>query len=362
VTDKTGERADRLDERLRDAELDALLVTNPVNLRYLTGFTGTNGVCVTGPGLRWFVTDFRYVQQAEREVPAFERARGSRDLLGDVRERLEGTGVRRLGFEDHDVTVHRHGRLRAALPEEVQLVPAGQQIEELRAVKDPNEVEAIHAAASLTTEVLDHLRATGLGGRTELEVARDLEREMRARGAQPAFPTIVAAGANGALPHAVPGERPIGPGELVVIDLGCLLDGYCSDCTRTLVGGEPTGEARAVYEVVLEAQQKALGAVRAGAGCRAVDAVAREVIDAAGHGERFGHGLGHGVGLEVHEGPRLTQSAEESETLLAGNVVTVEPGVYLPGELVVRIEDLVVVGDEGPEVLTPFPKELTIVG
>ncbi len=353
-----SERADRLAELLRERELDALLVTNMVNVRYLTGFTGTNGICLVGAGLREFVTDFRYLEQAERQLRGFELRRGRQDLLGDVVEPLAAAGARRVGFEDLDLSVRRHQRLREIVSEEMELVAAGQLVEELRAVKDDGELGSIRAAAGLVTEVLEHLRETGFGERTEAAVARDLDAQIRARGAEPAFPTIVAAGANGALPHASPGEARVDPGALVVVDLGCLLDGYCSDCTRTLVSGDLGEEALSVYELVLETQERALRAVRAGAGCREVDALAREAITDAGHGERFGHGLGHGVGLEVHEGPRLTQFADESERLRAGNVVTVEPGVYLPGEFGVRIEDLVVVGDEGPEVLTSFPKGL----
>jgi len=356
-----SERADRLTERLRERGLDALLVTNIVNIRYLTGFTGTNALCLVGDGLRAFLTDFRYVEQAEHEVSGFDRVQGKRDLLGDLRDLLAPAGARRVGFEDHDVSVHRHGRLRSALPDSVELESAGQLVEGLREVKDEKEIAAIRAAAELATEVLEQLRETGFRGRTERQVAGDFEAEMRARGAEPAFPTIVAAGPNGALPHATPGDATVLPGSLVVVDFGCLLDGYCSDCTRTLASGDPPDEAVAVYELVLRAQEAALGAVRAGAVCREVDGVAREVIAEAGHGDRFGHGLGHGVGLEVHEGPRLTQSAEDSERLEAGNVVSVEPGVYLPGELGVRIEDLVVARDTGPEVLTSFPKTLTIV-
>jgi Xaa-Pro aminopeptidase len=179
---------------------------------------------------------------------------------------------------------------------------------------------------------------------------------MRARGSEPSFPSIVAGGANGALPHHEPGEDPIRPGTLVTVDMGCIVDGYCSDCTRTFAAEGASDEAREVYELVLDAQETSLAAVKAGADCKAVDAVARELIDKAGHGDRFGHGLGHGVGLEVHENPTLSQRSEGS--LAAGNVVTVEPGVYLPGELGGRIEDLGVVGDEGPEVLTSFPKTL----
>jgi Xaa-Pro aminopeptidase len=356
-----AERADGLVGKLRERELDALLVTNLVNVRYLTGFTGTNAVCVVGEGLRAFVTDFRYVEQAEREVSGFDRVQGKRDLLGDLRDLLASDGARRVGFEDHDVSVHRHRRLRETLPDAVELEPAGQIVEGLREVKDDGEVEAIRAAAELATEVFERLAETGFDGRPEIEVARAFEAEIRARGAEPAFPTIVAGGRNGALPHATPGDAPVTSGSLVVVDFGCRLDGYCSDCTRTLASGNPSEEASAVYELVLGAQESALAATRAGAVCREVDAVAREAIAGAGHGERFGHGLGHGVGLEVHEGPRLTQSAEESERLAAGNVVTVEPGVYLPSELGVRIEDLVVVREEGPEVLTSFPKALTVV-
>jgi Xaa-Pro aminopeptidase len=356
-----SQRVDRLTERVRERELEALLVTNMVNVRYLTGFTGTNAICVVGEDIRAFVTDFRYVEQAEREVSGFDRIQGKRDLLGDLRDLLADRGARRVGFEDHDVTVHRHGRLRESLPDAVELKPAGQVVEGLREVKDEKEVAAIRAAAELATEALERLVESGLAERSEREVARDFEADLRARGAEPAFPTIVAAGANGALPHATPGDDPVKPGSLVVVDFGCRLDGYCSDCTRTLASGEPPDEAVAVYELVLGAQEAALEAARPDAVCREVDAVARDAIAEAGHGERFGHGLGHGVGLEVHEGPRLTQAAEESERLAGGNVVTVEPGVYLPGELGVRIEDLVVVRDDGPEVLTSFPKALTVV-
>lgn len=361
MTAESRRRADRLEELVRERELDALVVTDLVNMRYLTGFTGTNGLCLVGEGLRTFFTDFRYVEQAERQVAGFERVRGRQDLLRDACERLAAADARRVGFEDHDLTVRRHARLREHLADEIELAASGQLVERLREVKDEDELRAIRVAADLATEMLELLHETGFRGRTERAVARWIEAEMRERGAEPSFDTIVAAGSNGALPHAMPGEEPIGPGALVVVDLGCRIDGYCSDCTRTLASGEPADEAAAVYELVLRAQEAALQAVKAGAGCRAVDSAARDLIQEAGHGDRFGHGLGHGVGLEVHEGPRLTQAADESERLRAGNVVTVEPGVYLPGAVGVRIEDLVVVGEEGPERLTPFPKALTAV-
>jgi Xaa-Pro aminopeptidase len=209
--------------------------------------------------------------------------------------------------------------------------------------------------------VYEHIAARGLVGRTEREVALDIEREARERGAEGlSFPSIVAGGGHGALPHAEPRDVRIEADTLVVVDTGCVLDGYCSDATRTFATGTLSGEARAVYDLVLEAQIASLGAVRAGVSGKAVDTVARDLIAAAGHGDRFGHGLGHGVGLEIHEAPRLSQSADDSP-LVAGNVVTVEPGVYLPGKLGVRIEDLVVVTEDGSENLTGYTKELVTV-
>jgi Xaa-Pro aminopeptidase len=215
-------------------------------------------------------------------------------------------------------------------------------------------------AAELADDVLRAVvLEPGLVGRTEREVARAIERGLREREAEPSFPPIVAAAENGALPHAEPRDAEIPRGTLVVVDWGARVDGYCSDCTRTFATGELDGGAREIYELVERAQAQALAEVRAGASCSAVDAVARTLIEEAGYGDRFGHGLGHGVGLEVHEEPRLTASAEGE--LVPGNVVTVEPGVYLPGELGVRIEDLVAVGEDGQEVLSSVPKELTQV-
>jgi Xaa-Pro aminopeptidase len=352
-------RADRLASRVRERELDALLVTNVVNVRYLTGFTGTNAACVVGDGVRRFLTDFRYVEQAKQEVDGFELERGRQDLLKELAGSLSG----KVGFDDSHLTVRAHERLRAAADGRFELVSAGGLVEELRQVKEPGEMCAIREAARLADEVLEYLRDRGFAGRTEREVALDLEREMRDRGADdPSFPTIVAAADNGALPHAQPRKEPIPEGTLVVVDLGCVLDGYCSDCTRTFATGRLAGEARDVYELVLGVQEAAVGEVRAGVGCRELDAHARALIEAEGHGEHFGHGLGHGVGLEVHEGPRLSPTAGEDETLAAGTVVTVEPGVYLPGAFGVRIEDLVAVTDDGCEVLSRFPKSLTTVG
>jgi Xaa-Pro aminopeptidase len=348
-------RGDRLAALVAERELDLLLVTELVNVRYLTGFGGTNGACLCGGDTRVFFTDFRYTERAEAEVEGWDVVTVSDDWLGGIAARFSGA----VGFEDDQVSVRLLKRIEEKAPEGVTLVPAGGGVEQLRRVKDEKELAAIAAAAELTDDVWRWSLERGLAGRAEREVAATAEARIRELGAEPSFPAIVAAGPNGALPHAEPGEREIGAGELVVFDMGAQLDGHCSDGTRTFATGEPGEHARQVYETVLAAQAAALDAIAAGVGGEAVDSVAREVIEAAGHGDRFGHGLGHGVGLEVHEGPRLSQRSED--VLAAGEVVTVEPGIYLPGDLGVRIEDLVVVTDEGHRNLSGLPKKLEIV-
>ena len=348
-------RGERLEKKLAERELDRMLVTDLTNVRYLTGFTGTNGACVCGPGLRLFLTDFRYTERAAAEVSEWETVTVTGDWLGGIAERLQG----RTGFEDDHVSVRLLEKLKEKLPEGVEMVAAGGRVEELRRVKDAGELALIEAASKLADEVWRWSVEQGLAGRSEREVARAAEARIRELGGDPSFPAIVAAGPNGALPHAEPGEREIGRGELVVFDMGAQLDGYCSDGTRTFATGDPGEEAIAVYEVVREAQAASLEAIRAGVEGEDVDKVAREAIERAGHGERFGHGLGHGVGLEVHEGPRL--SPRSDDVLAAGEVVTVEPGIYLPGKFGVRIEDLVVVGENGLRNLSSLPKELQII-
>jgi Xaa-Pro aminopeptidase len=355
------DRADRVADALQEREHDMLLVTDLVNVRWLTGFTGSNAAAVVGrEGSRRFVTDFRYLTQSAEEVdPAWEREIAI-DLLAGVVKGLPGSGELRLAFDDAHMSVKDHGRLESMLRAGIELVPAGGAIETLRAVKDADELEAIRAAARLADDALTEVLGRGLVGRTERDVALDLEFTMRRMGAQAAsFPPIVAAGEHGALPHATPRDMPIPAGTLVVVDWGAQLDGYASDCTRTYATGDIDPRDGQVYELVLQAQEAALAAVRPGPTGREVDAVARSIIDAAGHAEHFGHGLGHGVGLDVHEGPRLSKQGEAA--LAAGMVVTVEPGVYVPGAVGVRIEDLVIVTDDGAEVVSSLPKELQFV-
>jgi Xaa-Pro aminopeptidase len=344
-------------DRLELGDLDALVVTNLVNVRYLTGYTGSNGVAVVAPDRRLFLTDFRYMTQAASEVSGFEVARGERDLLGDVAEALSG----RVGFEDGSLSVRRLERLRSLVGNRTELVPAGDLVEALRAIKEPAEAESVRSAAALADEALSRVLERGLAGRTEHDVAVDLVHEILVLGASAqSFDPIVASGAHGALPHASPRKEPIPADVLVTIDWGAVVDGYCSDCTRTYATGDGVeDEALEVYELVRGVQQASLEEVRAGRAGKDVDAVGRATISDAGHGEHYGHGLGHGVGLEVHEGPTL--SPRSQDTLVAGNLVTVEPGVYVPDRFGVRIEDLVAVTDGGCEVLSSLPKELTVV-
>lgn len=352
-------RAERLSELVAAEGLDALLVTDLFDVRWTCGFTGTSGLAVVGPELRIFVTDFRYVEQAAAQVAGFDRRRAETELFDALPGVLQAGDVR-LGFDDAELTVRRHAALRERLGERVEVVAAGGLVKRLRAIKDSGEIERIHAAAALADEALEVVLEGGLAGRAEREVALALEIAMRERGAEAAsFEPIVASGPHGALPHAEPRDAEIPRDVLVVIDWGARLDGYCSDCTRTYATGDVGEEAAAAHALVDRAREAALGALRPGPTGREMDAVARELIEAAGQGERFGHGLGHGVGLEVHEGPRLGRTGDVP--LAAGNVVTIEPGVYVPGRFGVRIEDLAVVGEDGAEVLTDLDRTLQVV-
>ena len=355
------DRADALADALAGREADQLLVTNLVNVRWLTGFTGSSGAAIVGrDGTRRFVTDFRYLTQSAEQIdPAWEREI-SVDLLAGVTKGLPGSGEIRLAFEDAHVSVKDHAKLAGMLRGGIELVAAGDTIEKLRAIKDPDELDAIRAAARLADDALAEVLGRGLVGRTEREVALDVEFTMRRMGAEAAsFPPIVASGEHGALPHAVPRDVTIPANTLCVIDWGAQLDGYASDCTRTYATGELDPRDAGIYALVLRAQEAGVQAVRPGPTGREVDAVARTIIDAAGHAEHFGHGLGHGVGLAVHEGPRLSKQGDA--VLAAGMVVTVEPGVYVPGAVGVRIEDLVIVTDEGAEIVSTLPKDLQVV-
>jgi Xaa-Pro aminopeptidase len=327
------------------------------NLRWLTGFTGTSGLALVGADDACFFTDFRYVERAERELaPRFDRVSAERELLASAAERLHG----RVGYDDAHTSVKNLRKLEELVAEGVELVPAGGLVERLRRCKDEGELRAIGEAARIADQAYEWVFERGVVGRSEREIMLDAHQRMRQLGADdPSFPAIVAAGENSALPHHESSDRVVGAAELLLIDMGAIVDGYCSDCTRTVATGEIDDETMEVYELVRSAQATALEAVRVGVQVRDADSAARDPIAAAGHGERFGHGLGHGVGMEVHEAPRVSQKSDE--TLEAGDVITVEPGVYLPGRFGVRIEDLVAVADEGCRNLSGLSRELRVV-
>jgi Xaa-Pro aminopeptidase len=339
-------------EALRSCIEEPLLVSNLVNVRYLVGFESSNAALVVEPDQVRLFSDFRYAELG-RAVEGVEFVETKRSLYAALGELLEG----RIGFEAEDLTYGRWEKLSA---DGVELVPRRGLVEELRAVKDDAELEAVRRAAALTSEAYARFAEERFAGRTERELAWRLDELFHELGAEaPAFETIVASGPNSARPHARPSDRKVGGGETIVVDAGVRLDGYCSDCTRTFATGSLPERLEEAYAVCLEAQLAGLEAIRAGATGVAVDGAARRVIDEAGFREAFGHGLGHGVGLDVHEAPRLAK--ESGDTLAAANVVTVEPGIYLEGLGGIRIEDLVIVGEDGPEITTGFTKDLVSV-
>ena len=354
-------RAAQLVALCEQSQVDAFVVTDSHDLRWLTGFTGSSGIAICGPSVMAFVTDFRYVEQAEDQVDdCFDRVICRLSLEDGLTETLPEGGLL-IGFDGRTVTVAGLQRLTAALADRANLKETGSHVAQLREVKDPHEIEAIAAATSVADEALTATIESGLIGRTERAVAWQLEQEMRNRGAEAlSFEPIVASGPHAALPHAMPRDREILPNQLVVIDWGAQLGGYCSDCTRTLATGDVDEESTAVYELVLRAQSLAREKVKPGITGSELDQSARGLIEDAGYGERFGHGLGHGVGLEVHEGPRVSRTG--SSSIVEGNVITIEPGIYIPGRCGVRIEDLVVVTEDGARSLTALPREMSIVG
>jgi Xaa-Pro aminopeptidase len=349
------QRRDRLRMQLERARLDAMLVLDRLNALYLSGFDGSNcRLLVTRDHGDWFLTDFRYIQTAQKQIKGAEvllmRQFGD-PVFPDLLKRLK---VRRLGFEE-GISWGAHRSLAETL-EGVTLKPAGGLVSKLRMVKDSAEVTAIARAQQLNEAMqADALVAAARLQLTEASLARRMRDYLADHEAAEAFDTIVAAGPNSSLPHARPGANPIQPGGYLLLDSGARLGPYHSDMTRTVVLGRGSIKHREIYQIVLDAQLAALAEIGPGVACRKVDQAARRVISKAGYGEYFGHGTGHGVGLEIHEGPRLNQSTKEC--LEPGMVVTVEPGIYLPGFGGVRIEDLVVVTEKGWRNLTSVDKD-----
>jgi Xaa-Pro aminopeptidase len=348
-------------ERLAALLEDPLLVAGPpyilggqANVRYLTGLDSSNSALLVEPdGSATLYADFRYAHRG-RQVPDVEFVEVARSLLPAIGEQLAG---RRIAFEEANLP---YAGYRALVDAGVDAAPTGPLVESIRAVKDDAEIAIMRRAGALSDEIFDALSQERFGGRTERELVWWVERSFRDAGADGvSFPTVVAAGETGTSPHAVPGDEPIEEGVLVIVDAGCMVDGYCSDCTRTFAVGEVSERLREIYALCLEAQLAGLAAVAPGVHGKDADAAARNVIAEAGLGDAFGHGLGHGVGVQIHEWPVLRP--ESTDVLEPGNVVTVEPGIYLPGTGGVRIEDLVLVTDDGAERLTQLAKDLLTV-
>jgi Xaa-Pro aminopeptidase len=347
------------------SRLDGVLVTDSTDVHYLSGFRGDDALLVVTAGAALIVSDSRYWTQITEEAPGFDlvMSEGSGALLDDavsafVRALGAGGGDAALGFQGGSLSYADHRALRRRF--HGRLRDVGDHVSALRCVKDETEIATMRAAAAVADAALEAVIDQGLRGRAEADVAWAIGQAVHDAGGDGlAFPAIVAGGPQGALPHALAGERVIVEGDLVVVDMGARLEGYNSDITRTFAVGRVGDEERTVYDVVARAQHAGLAAALGGVDCVAVDAAARRVIDDAGYGERFGHGTGHGVGLDVHEQPRLGRRS--GGRLRAGMVVTIEPGIYLPGRFGVRIEDTVAVTAGGCECLTLYPKELQIV-
>ncbi len=357
------ERRRNLWQKVQPQGVEAFLLVNvegsdQPNLRYLTGFTGTFGVLILAGGDALFLTDPRYTEQAQAQVDLpVEEVRGR--WLPQVVERLRALGAKRVGLGSTRLSLHLFEELRKA-GEGLEFVPLGAPVEELRRIKTETEIQKIKEAVELTEAGLHWILPRIRPGMSEREVALELEFWYRKEGADGvAFDLIIAAGPRSSRPHHRAGPEKLQAGDLVLFDVGVRMDGYCADLTRVVALGRPGSKAQETYRLVLEANRAGIAAIRAGVSGKDVDAQARRVIEEAGLGELFGHGLGHGVGLEVHEGPRLSATSED--TLAAGMVVTVEPGVYFPGEFGVRIEDLVVVAADGARVLSAFPKDELLV-
>jgi Xaa-Pro aminopeptidase len=340
-------------ERLREVLEEPLLVTNPTNILYLFGFRSSNAALLVEPDRARLFSDFRY-SEAARAVEGVEFEETKRALLADLTGRLSG----RIGFEADFVSYSGYETLRGG---SIEPVPRRGLVEGLRAVKDTEELAAIKSACAITDRVFERLIEEPFVGRTERDIAWMIEQLFHDEGAEAvAFETIVASGPNSARPHGRATDRPIGRGETVIVDTGCIVGGYASDYTRTFTTGFVEGPIKEAYALVLAAQQAGFDALRAGVRGLDADAAARRVVDETAFAGTFGHGLGHGLGLEVHEAPRL--SAESKDTLASGNVVTVEPGIYLEGRAGIRIEDNVVVTDIGIQNFTGFRKDLITVG
>jgi Xaa-Pro aminopeptidase len=352
------QRVQALRKKMADQGIPALLIINPYNRRYISGFTGTAGFAVVTETENLFFTDFRYIEQASEQAPHFQIIKHEQKAILSIKAELERLHIKRLGIEQNHV-VHSQFLSFTSDLSPVELVGVEGLVESLRVNKDESEIKTMSEAAKIADAAYEHILSFIRPGLTEREVAIELEFYMRKQGAkESSFDIIVASGYRSALPHGVASDKVIGPGEFVTLDFGAFYQGYCSDLTRTFIVGPATDRHLEIYQIVLEAQLNGLN-LRKGMTGREADALTRELISKHGYGDRFGHSTGHGLGMEVHEAPSL---APRSETVLQpGMVVTVEPGIYIPGFGGVRIEDDVIIREQGIEVLTKSSKDLVII-
>lgn len=360
-----NQRTRNLLNLLKDEEVGAMIVVNPSNRRYLSNFTGSAGLLYISEKTQALLTDFRYIEQASSQCPDFEILNHqSKGMVGLLKELMDKDQVKKVAIESDSVTYTQYLGYEVGF-DDIEIKGTQSLVERLREVKDADEINNIRRAEAIGdiafTHIISFIKDRYLDGVTENEIALELETTMRKHGASgTSFSSIVASGAKSSLPHAVPGDKILENGDFVVMDFGCIYNGYCSDMTRTIVVGEPSDKHLDIYNTVLLANEEAIKAIKPGKTGKEIDDVARKIISDKGYGDYFGHGLGHSVGLDIHEEPRLSPAGDSK--LEVGMAVTVEPGIYIPDFGGVRIEDLVVVREDGIENLTFSPKELIVIG
>lgn len=352
-------RLDKLRQAMRNSGLDGFIVTNMQNWRYISGFTGDNAVLLITEKDKILITDFRYLDQADEETDGYEIVKSTASTHDNLAEHVAKLGLKKVGFEESTISYREYKSLNSKLSG-TELFPTSNVIEKIRQVKDNEEIKAIRRAAEIADKAFKHILNIIKPGISEIEIAAELEYQMKKMGSEePAFDTIIASGVRSALPHGAASSKTLGDGEFVTIDFGAVIEGYHSDMTRTMIIGEPDSKQKKIYDIVLQAQVTAVQAVRPWAKCLEIDSVARNIIDAEGYGENFGHGLGHSVGLEIHERPAF--NTRDDTVLEPGMVMTVEPGIYISNWGGVRIEDLVLVTENGYEVISTSPKHLIML-
>lgn len=348
---------EKLNDALKAKHLDAIVVLTDFNRRYLSGFTGTSGALIITKTHNLLITDFRYIEQATAQAPKFKIIKQQGNLIEAVKQELEQLKVQNVGFEGNLVSYDTYLQLSKSY---ISLISISGLIEKIREVKDEDEIALIQKAAEIVDETFEYILTVAKAGMTELQLKAKLESKMLELGAEgTSFDTIVASGVRGALPHGVASDKVIQTGELITLDYGAYYKGYSSDITRTFAIGEPEPKLKEIYNIVLEANQKAIAAAKKGITGKALDAIAREYITEKGYGEAFGHSLGHGIGLNVHEGPNLSKNYDTE--LEVNNCVTIEPGIYLDGLGGVRIEDDILIKENSCERFTKSPKNLIIL-